>query len=130
LCDIFLQKGYTVLVETNGSCDISAISPKCKRIVDIKCPSSGACGSFFEKNFDYVTSFDEIKCVISDKNDFDWAKNLVLSKKLNQLTTVIFSPNLDKISPAQIAEWILNSSAPVRLGIQIHKLIWGNKRGV
>lgn len=130
LCDIFLQKGYTVLVETNGSCDIAVISPKCKRIVDIKCPSSGMCGSFLESNYDQITSFDELKFVISDKNDFDWAKDLVFSRKLDQLTTVIFSPNLDKISPAQIAEWIVNSSVPVRFGIQLHKIIWGKKRGV
>ncbi len=130
LCNELLHQGFTVLVETNGSYDISAISERCHRIIDVKCPGSGMCGSFLEKNFDILTHNDELKFVISDKTDFDWALLEVTTRKLYNKATILFSPNMNRIKPADLAAWIVDQNAPVRLGIQLHKVIWGDKRGV
>lgn len=129
LCRAFIDKGYKVLVETNGSLDISKLPPQCMRIVDIKCPGSGN-PVFLDKNFSYLTSRDECKFVISSRSDFDWALDIVRKRKLSELLTVIFSPNTNEVDPAMTAEWIIAENAPVRLGLQLHKIIWGNRRGV
>jgi 7-carboxy-7-deazaguanine synthase len=130
LCKRFLELGYTVLVETNGSIAISAVPPPAIRIVDVKCPSSGHEGSFLNNNFSLLTSVDECKFVVSDQDDFFWALDVVHRENLHEIATVIFSPNMKLLRPKDLAEWILAENAPVRLGVQLHKVIWGEKRGV
>ena len=130
LCSRFIDLGYTVLVETNGTIDIKCIPPPVIRIVDVKCPSSGHGESFLRENFKRLTGTDECKFVISDKDDFFWALDLVLRENLPAMCTVIFSPNTRMVSPEDLASWIIAESAPVRLGLQLHKIIWGEKRGV
>ncbi|MGA2506070.1 MAG: radical SAM protein [Chitinispirillaceae bacterium] len=128
LCRRFMELGYTVLVETNGSLDISCVPPPAIRIVDIKCPSSGHEGSFLNKNFSMLTSADECKFVLSDKDDFFWALDVVRKENLHETATVIFSPNMKLLPPKDLAEWIVEENAPVRLGMQLHKIIWGEQR--
>jgi 7-carboxy-7-deazaguanine synthase len=130
LCQRLLDLEYVVMVETNGSCDISVLPAGIARIVDIKCPSSGHGDSFLAKNFAYLTLGDECKFVISDNEDFSWAVETVRREALHEIVPVIFSPNLATLAPRELAEWILKENAPVRLGVQLHKLIWGEKRGV
>jgi 7-carboxy-7-deazaguanine synthase len=130
LCKRFTELGYTVLVETNGSQDISLVPPPVIRIVDIKCPSSGHEGSFMSKNFSLLTSMDECKFVLSDRDDFFWALDVVHKENLHETVTVIFSPNMKLLSPKDLAEWIMEENAPVRLGVQLQKVIWGEKQGV
>ena len=130
LCRSFLDSGFTVLVETNGSQDISVLPDGCRRIVDVKCPSSGMAGSFLESNLFFLTGNDELKYVISNKHDFDWAVVHLLSRNLADRHRIIFSPNTGSLSPAELASWILESSVPVVLGLQLHKIIWGDRRGV
>ncbi len=130
LCKRFLDLGYTVLVETNGTIDIASVPPPAIRIVDIKCPSSGHDGSFLEKNFSRLTGSDECKFVISDKSDFHWALDVVFREALHEITTVLFSPNMAQLPPKELAEWIIEENAPARLGVQLHKLLWGGRRGV
>ncbi len=130
LCNRFLDLGYTVLVETNGSQDIGLVPPPVLRIVDIKCPSSGYENSFLEKNFNRLTAGDECKFVISDKNDFHWALAVVYREALHESVQVLFSPNMAQLPPAALAEWIIEENAPVRLGVQLHKILWGERRGV
>jgi 7-carboxy-7-deazaguanine synthase len=130
LCDAFLARGYTVLVETNGSMDISVLSDKCIRIIDVKCPGSGMGDSFLQSNIDYITSKDELKYVLSSHDDFSWALEHIRRHSLHSKCTIIFSPNLAAISASECASWILDANAPVRLGLQLHKWIWGDKRGV
>jgi 7-carboxy-7-deazaguanine synthase len=130
LCRRFLDLGYTVLVETNGSLDISIAPPPVIRIVDVKCPSSGHEGSFLRKNFGLLTSSDECKFVLSDKDDFFWALDVVHRENLHETASVIFSPNTKLLQPRDLAEWILEENAPVRLGVQLHKIIWGDRRAV
>jgi 7-carboxy-7-deazaguanine synthase len=130
LCKRFMELGYTVLVETNGSLDISAVAPPVVRIIDVKCPSSGHAGSFLQKNISLLTPADECKFVLSDKDDFFWALDVVRKENLHETGTVIFSPNTKLLSPKDLAEWIIGENAPVRLGVQLHKIIWGDKQGV
>ena len=130
LCRRFLELGYTVLVETNGTLDISLVPPPAVRIVDIKCPSSGHEGSFLQKNFSLLAPADECKFVLSDEDDFFWALDVVHKEDLHETVSVSFSPNMKVLEPAALAGWILRENAPVRLGLQLHKVIWGEKRGV
>jgi 7-carboxy-7-deazaguanine synthase len=130
LCKKFLDKNYTVLVETNGSLPIDLLPEGCIRIIDVKCPGSGEAGSFLIENIGKLVKSDELKFVLSDRNDFLWALEFVNRYKLNQLSTVLFSPCMGQVAPSELAAWILEENAPVRLGLQLHKLIWGEKRGV
>ena len=129
LCKRFLELGYTVLVETNGSCDIGVISSECHRIVDVKCPDSGMGDSFLKSNLTMLSHKDELKYVISGKADFDWALKHICENKL-QSYTINFSPNMHCISAQSLADWILEYNAPVRLNVKLNKLIWGERRGV
>jgi 7-carboxy-7-deazaguanine synthase len=130
LCSRLLDLDYTVLVETNGSLDISVLPAEVRRIIDIKCPSSNHAGSFLGKNFQSLRQGDECKFVLSDKDDFFWAVETVRRENLSETAIVIFSPNMAALSPRDLAEWIIEENAPVRLGVQLHKIIWGGKRGV
>lgn len=130
LCKRLLDKGHTVLIETNGSYPIDLLPKGSIRIVDVKCPGSGECGSFFIKNIDLLEPSDELKFVISSIDDFNWSVDFVKQYRLDQLATILFSPHLGKITASELASWILEKNAPVRLGLQLHKFIWGDKRGV
>lgn len=130
LCRELVDAGYTVLVETNGTLDLSIVPPPVIRIVDIKGPSSGHAGSFLDANFGRLQSIDECKFVIADRADFDWSLDVVRGKDLDSIATVIFSPDMRMLAPRELAGWIVAENAPVRLGMQLHKIIWGDARGV
>lgn len=128
-----LDHGYTVLMETNGSLDIGCIDERCSRIVDVKCPSSGESAKNRLENLAIVTPNDEVKFVIGDRADFDYAKG-VISANLscrNGLKPPLISPVFGRLNPKDLARWILEDQLDVRLQIQLHKVIWGaNQRGV
>jgi 7-carboxy-7-deazaguanine synthase len=128
-----LGEGYEVLLETNGSQDISRIDGRCVRIVDIKCPSSGEEDKNDLKNLNILTDKDEVKFVIGDRVDYEYAKrmlNLIPSYSMRK-TTVHFSTVFGEIDPKTLAKWILEDHLTVRLHLQLHKLIWGREqRGV
>ena len=126
LCGRLIDAGHIVLVETNGSLDIANIPPACVCIVDVKCPGSGMEGSFYINNINALHSHDQVKFVISDARDFHWSLDFVKSKNLLMRCTVIFSPNTNVLKPKDLAEWIIKANVPVRFGLQIHKIIWGN----
>ena len=131
LCRKLLSIGFMVLVETNGSLNISILPQDCIVIMDIKCPGSGSADSLFLDNIDNLGKYDECKMVISGRDDFDWALQFLYDHTLHKKCSVIFSPNTKKVSPKQLATWILEADAPVRLGLQLHKIIWGEGvRGV
>ena len=125
LCKRLMETGHTVLIETNGTQDISVLPEGCIRIMDIKCPGSGSSIFFQAENLHHLKPYDECKFVISDKDDFDWALQFVRTHHIYQKCTVLFSPNSKTLSPGDLAEWILDSNIPVRLGLQLHKIIWG-----
>jgi 7-carboxy-7-deazaguanine synthase len=131
LCSELLRTGATVLVETNGSLDIGMLPDGCRRIVDIKCPSSGMADYFHHENISMLTANDQIKAVIGARTDFEYALDLVLRHSLDSRCAVIFSPVYGVMDPRELATWILDTRRPIRLGLQIHKYIWGNSsRGV
>ena len=126
LCGRLKDAGFTVLVETNGSLRISQLPPEVIRIIDCKCPSSGESESMCLANFAYITPADEIKFVICDRADFDYACKIVSEYDLeSRVENILFSPVVsDSLSPALLAEWILEIRFPVRLQLQLHKIIW------
>ncbi|MBN1983577.1 MAG: radical SAM protein [Chitinivibrionales bacterium] len=131
LCRKLIDADYTVLVETNGSLDISVLPAQCCRIVDVKCPGSGYGDSFFDGNIDQLRMIDECKMVLCDREDFLWAHNFVKRYRLADRCTVLFSPVTSMLQSSQLARWIIDSDLQVRLNLQLHTYIWGkNARGV
>lgn len=124
LMDCLLEEGYRVLLETNGSVSVERLDKRVVKIMDLKCPGSGMSGRMLFSNLDLLNRDDEVKCVISDKADFDWAVRIVRDCRLAERCNVLISPVLQQIRPAQAAEWILQERLPVRLQLQQHKLIW------
>ena len=122
LCDA----GKTVLIETSGERDISAIDPRVHRIMDIKAPGSGESARNRSENLRHLTKRDEVKLVLVDRSDYDWAKALLLGERLDErVRHVLFSPAWGKLDPQTLVTWVLEDELPVRVNLQIHKYVWG-----
>ncbi|TET17841.1 MAG: radical SAM protein [Candidatus Cloacimonadota bacterium] len=131
LTDALIAHNYNVLLETNGTLDISRLNRKIVKIVDIKCPGSEENSKMLWENLSRLQENDEIKFVISNREDYEWAKRISHKFSLYEKLTVNFSPNHSILKPKQLAEWILEDTIPVRLNLQIHKYIWkGVERGI
>jgi 7-carboxy-7-deazaguanine synthase len=132
LFELLLDSGCTVLVETSGERDLSVVNPRVIKIMDLKCPSSGECARNRWSNLRYLSSRDEIKFVIGDRSDFEWAREIVRQHRLPQrLKAVLMSPVFGILPPADLANWILSEQLPVRMQLQMHKHIWPpDMRGV
>ena len=130
LCEELVKNGYSVMMETNGTQDISVLPPEVKRVVDVKCPGSGGAESFFIGNISQLKKTDDVKFVISSFGDATWAENFCLEHNLTDKCTVIFSPVMNAMPPYLLAEWLIKSGIKARLGLQLHKVIWGERRGV
>jgi len=121
LCDL----GKRVLLETSGSVDVSRVDPRVVKIMDLKCPASGEAGRNHYDNIRHLDKKDEVKFVIADRADYDWAKQTMYDQQLAGICTVLFSPVWEKLALKDLAEWILADKLPVRLQTQWHKFIWG-----
>ncbi|MDR3012015.1 MAG: radical SAM protein [Chitinispirillales bacterium] len=131
LCDELLCRGYQVMIETNGTLDIGAVSNKVRRIVDIKCPGSGCGGSFLIHNLKHLTSNDEIKFVLASIDDAVWAKKFCDEHRITKKCSVTFSPVSSSLPYEKLADWMVeNRFDGIRFGVQLHKIIWGERRGV
>jgi 7-carboxy-7-deazaguanine synthase len=128
LCEKLVRNGYEVLFETNGSFDISQLPEGIKRIMDIKCPGSGESEQTNWQNMNHLHPGDELKFVISNREDYEWAKT-ILKKYSLQHIPVLFSPVLSRLSPDILIQWILEDNLPVRFQLQLQKIIWHSKRG-
>ena len=127
LCDM----GFEVMLETGGSLPVKDVDRRVKIIFDLKCPSSGMMKKNLLENIRYLKSNDEIKFVIGDRGDYDWANEIISEYKLTDNFTVIFSPVFGEIESVELVNWILNDKLNVRFQLQIHKFIWEpDKRGV
>ena len=126
LINRLLEEGYELLMETNGSQDISRVDDRCVKIVDIKCPSSGHTGDNDLQNLERLTSHDEVKFVIADRNDYEYARQTLNLFSTNSFrkNAVHFSPAYGRIEPKRLAEWLLKDHLDVRLHLQLHKVIW------
>jgi 7-carboxy-7-deazaguanine synthase len=120
LCD----DGFEVLIETSGSIDIGPVDRRAKIILDVKCPGSREVEKNRWENIDELRSHDEVKFVIADRADYDWAKKVIADKRLDRWT-VLLSPVWGEMEMKSLAEWMLADRVPARLQTQLHKHIWG-----
>ncbi len=126
LCDA----GYSVSLETGGAMDISAVDQRVSVILDIKTPESGELKNNLWSNLDYLKKSDEVKFVLCSRADYEWAKETMASYHLADKCSVLFSPVYGQVSPTELAEWVLADKLPVRMQLQLHKILWGEKPGV
>jgi 7-carboxy-7-deazaguanine synthase len=125
LCDA----GYSVSLETSGAMNVSDVDVRVSKILDVKTPGSGESEKNRWSNLTYLTAHDEMKFVLSDKSDYDWAVGVVRQRQLDRVCPLLFSPVYGRLDPAKLAEWVLSDRLPVRVQIQLHKLLWGEGRG-
>lgn len=125
LCDA----GYSVSLETSGAMDISKLDLRVSRIVDIKTPGSGELDKNRWSNLDHLTSHDEVKFVLCDKSDYEWSVAVMREHELDRICPILFSPVYGSLDPATLAEWVLRDRLPVRVQVQLHKLLWGEGPG-
>lgn len=125
LCQVLLDEGKTVLIETAGSHPISVLPEGVIRIMDLKCPGSGEVEKNLWSNLDHLTCRDEVKFVISCHADYEWARDVVREHSLERrVHSVLFSPVFGEIESADLVAWILKDKLPVRFQLQMHKFIW------
>lgn len=132
-----LDRGYTVLVETSGAVDVAPLDPRVHKIMDLKCPGSGEEGNNLWSNLEHLTERDEVKFVLKDRADYQWACDVIRERGLHHrvlggtLRALLFSPVWDELDLRVVSDWMLEDDLPIRLQIQLHKLIWDPKaRGV
>lgn len=127
LCD----EGFDVLVETSGAIDTAGVDRRVHVILDVKCPGSGMTDRMHWPNLDRLTPQDEVKFVIKDRADYEWAREVLLSRNLAARCTVLMSPVFGEVEVRRLAEWVLTDKLPARFQLQLHKYIWApDMRGV
>ena len=127
LCD----EGFEVLLETSGAIDTSGVDRRVHVVLDVKCPGSGMADRMYWPNLDRLAPRDEVKFVIKDRADYEWAREVVRSRNLAARCTVLMSPVFGEADVRQLAEWVLADKLPVRFQLQMHKQIWApDMRGV
>ena len=125
LCDV----GYAVSLETSGALDVSGVDARVVKVLDLKAPGSGESARNLWSNLDALTVHDQIKFVLADRADYDWACGILRERGLTRNHEILFSPVHDKLAPRELAEWILADRLNVRLQLQLHKILWGEERG-
>ncbi len=125
LCDT----GYVVSLETSGAVDISAVDPRVSRVLDIKTPGSGEVARNLWENLPLLTAHDQVKFVLCDRADFDWARGIVAQNKLHERCEVLFSPSFGQLPARELADWIVAERPPVKFQLQLHKILWNDEPG-
>jgi 7-carboxy-7-deazaguanine synthase len=129
LMERLLDAGRTVLLETGGHVPIDRVDPRVIRIVDVKAPGSGMQPANLPENLEALGPRDEIKFVLAHRADFEWALRFVASRDLDRRHVVTFSPVWESLPASELAEWVRDCGRPIRLGIQLHKVLWGDVPG-
>ena len=125
LCD----RGYEVSLETSGALDIGEVDPRVRRVVDLKPPGSGEVARNLWSNIGHLGALDQIKFVLADRADYDWAVARIAEHALAGRCPILFSPVHGQLEPRVLAEWILADRLPVRFQMQLHKQLWGSEPG-
>lgn len=125
LCD----QGYEVSLETSGALSLAQVDPRVIKVLDIKTPGSLEDSKNDWSNLSHVLPHDQVKFVICDEADYEWAKEVVQEHALDQCCQVLFSPSHEQLAAGDLADWILKDQLPVRLQVQLHKYLWGDVRG-
>jgi len=123
--------GWQVLVETSGHVPLDGLDPRAAAVMDVKAPGSGETHRMEWRNLDLLAAKDEVKLVLADRGDYEWARELVRDRRLDERCPVLFSPVHGRLDPGELGRWILDDGLPVRLQVQLHKYLWpGAERGV
>ena len=125
LCDA----GHEVSLETSGALDVSRVDPRVRKVMDLKAPGSGEIGRNRWSNIEHLLAHDQVKFVLADRTDYEWARGVVAEHALASRCQVLFSPVHGSLAPRQLAEWMLADRLPVRMQMQLHKLLWGDEPG-
>jgi len=126
LCD----EGFRVSLETSGALDVSRVDPRVVKILDLKTPGSGESDRNRWDNIEHLLPHDEVKFVICDRRDYEWSRDTTNRLQLcDRVSDVLYSPSHTELPPARLAAWILEDGLPVRLQVQLHKLLWGDEPG-
>jgi 7-carboxy-7-deazaguanine synthase len=125
LCDA----GYRVSLETSGAIDVSNVDPRVVRVVDVKTPASGEVERNRYANLEVLRPEEQVKFVLCSRADFDWARDFVRERRLHERCTVLFSPSYGQLEARDLAQWVLDERLPVRLQVQLHKILWGDAPG-
>jgi 7-carboxy-7-deazaguanine synthase len=125
LCDA----GYQVSLETSGALDVGAIDPRVVKVLDLKTPGSGEADRNLYSNIEHLLPHDQVKFVICDRADYDWAREMLIRYALCGRCELLFSPSHGQLEAGKLADWILADRLTVRLQIQLHKYLWGNVPG-
>lgn len=129
LLRILCDEGYQVSLETSGALDVSAVDKRVMKVLDIKTPASGEVEKNLWSNLEQLTPDDEIKFVMCNEDDYIWAGKILSERNLADKCAVLFSPAQGQLSPTDLADWILRDKLPVRMQLQLHKILWGNVAG-
>lgn len=125
LCD----EGYHVSLETSGALDISTVDKRVMIVMDLKTPGSEECDKNLYTNLNHLKITDQIKFVLCDRNDYDWACQIIHEYNLSNRAQLLFSPSWNQLNPTKLAEWILEDKLPVRFQLQLHKILWNDTPG-
>ncbi|HIE2395130.1 TPA: 7-carboxy-7-deazaguanine synthase QueE [Pseudomonas aeruginosa] len=126
LCDA----GYEVSLETSGALDVSRVDPRVSKVLDLKTPGSGEVGRNRYENIPLLTDNDQVKFVVCSREDYDWAVSKLIEYRLDQRAgEVLFSPSHHQVSARELADWIVADNLPVRLQLQLHKILWNDEPG-
>lgn len=125
LCDA----GYAVSIETSGAREIAAVDKRVMIVMDLKTPDSGECEKNKLENLAYLKPTDQIKFVLCSREDYQWACQMLVEYRLNEITQILFSPSWGQLAPTQLADWIIQDKLPVRFQLQLHKILWNDTPG-
>ncbi len=126
LCDA----GYSVSLETSGALSVDKVDERVSRIIDIKTPGSGEVVRNHWDNLALLNPRDEIKLVLCDRSDYEWARDVIRERVLDKIAPVCLSPVWETLPPIELAQWVLEDHLPVRMQVQLHKVLWGDRSGV
>ena len=130
LLQVLCDGDYSVSLETGGAMDIASVDARVSIILDIKTPGSNEEKNMLWSNVNHLKTKDEIKFVLCNRDDYDWAKAKITELKLSEKCPILFSPSYHQLSAETLAGWILADKLPVRMQVQLHKILWGEKQGV
>jgi 7-carboxy-7-deazaguanine synthase len=129
LLEQLCEAGYTVSLETSGAMDVGRVDPRVIKVMDIKTPASREAHRNRWENLEHLRPADQVKFVICDRGDYEWARNVVRDQALADRCQVLFSPSYAELAPRALADWIVADRLPVRFQMQLHKILWGDEPG-
>ena len=129
LLSLLCDEGYQVSLETSGAVDLKNVDERVCKIMDIKTPGSEESEKNRMENLEYINATDQIKFVICDRYDYEWARNLIQEMQLHERCEILLSPSHEELQAVQLADWMLQDQIPARLQIQLHKYLWGDIPG-